>query len=169
MTQELSELRQKIIEGQISEALDLIDEMDGMSKKALLDAIQTFLERMLTHLIKNDIEQRMTNSWAASIRDFLLQIYKRNLRDRQAWYLSGTDWAERLDEGYEVALADASGEALGGILTPFAISEKVNKAQVLAHAQAMLNILYVLPAKALPNAINEYLVRLPGGEMWAKK
>jgi hypothetical protein len=72
MTQELIDLRASILEGRYEDALAIVDELEGMSKKAILRAIKSFVVRMLIQLIKNQVEQRLTNSWAASIRDCLL-------------------------------------------------------------------------------------------------
>ena len=63
MTQELIDLRTSILEGRYAEALAIVDELEGMSKQAILRNIESFLVRMLVHLIKNQIEQRLSNSW----------------------------------------------------------------------------------------------------------
>ena len=80
MTQELIDLRNCILAGRYEEALQLVDELEGMSRKAILQAIESFLVRLLVHLIKNQVEQRLTNSWAASIRDSVLKIQSLNLK-----------------------------------------------------------------------------------------
>jgi hypothetical protein len=79
MTQELIDLRASILEGRYEDALVIVDELEGMSKKAILRAIKPFIVRMLIHLIKNQVEQRLTNSWPASIRDSLLEIQEKNV------------------------------------------------------------------------------------------
>lgn len=169
MTQELHDLRQTILEGRTADALFLLDALEDMSRKAILDAIQTFLERMVMHLIKNHIEQRMTNSWASSIRGSLVQIGRRNQRDHQSWYIRRGEWSERLEEAYEVAIADASVEAPGGMLTPFDIQEQVDRTAVLSISEEFVNVFYDVPARLLPAAINDHLSRLPGGDAWRHK
>ena len=67
MVQELSDLRQSIVEGRYQDALEIVDELEGMSKQAILRNIESFLVHLLIHLIKNQLEKRLTNSWAASI------------------------------------------------------------------------------------------------------
>ncbi|WP_277876811.1 MULTISPECIES: hypothetical protein [Cyanophyceae] len=42
MTQELTDLRNYILEGRYDDALSLLDELDGMSKKATLRAIKNW-------------------------------------------------------------------------------------------------------------------------------
>ena len=63
MTQELIDLRASILEGRYTDALAIVDELEGMSKQAILRNIESFINRMLIHLIKNQVEQRLTNSW----------------------------------------------------------------------------------------------------------
>jgi hypothetical protein len=55
MTQELIDLRNSILEQRYSDALSLVDELEGMSKKAILRQIKAFLNVLLIHLIKNAI------------------------------------------------------------------------------------------------------------------
>ena len=74
MTQELIDLRNSIVEQRYSDALAIVDELEGMSKKAILRQIKSFLKVLLIHLIKNKIEKRLTNSWVASIRNSLIEI-----------------------------------------------------------------------------------------------
>jgi hypothetical protein len=68
MTQELIDLRNSILEGRYADALAIVDELEGMSKQAILRNIQSYLNILLIHLIKNQVEQRLTGSWASSIR-----------------------------------------------------------------------------------------------------
>jgi hypothetical protein len=63
MTQELIDLRTSILERRYADALAIVDELEGMSKQAILRNIESCLVRVLIHLIKNQIEQRLSNSW----------------------------------------------------------------------------------------------------------
>ncbi|NEP58844.1 MAG: DUF29 domain-containing protein, partial [Symploca sp. SIO2G7] len=78
MTQELLDLKLSILEGRYEDALELVDELEQMSKQAILRNIESFLIRLMVHLIKNQVEQRLTNSWVASISDSILRIQKLN-------------------------------------------------------------------------------------------
>ena len=55
MTQELMDLRNSILEQRLEDALAIVDELEGMSKQAILRNIESFLVRMLIHLIKYQI------------------------------------------------------------------------------------------------------------------
>ena len=83
MTQELSDIRASILSGRYADALALVDELEGMSKQAILRNIESFVVRLLIHLIKNQFEQRLNNSWAASIRLSIREIKKLNLQDNK--------------------------------------------------------------------------------------
>ena len=76
MTQELIDLRNSILQGNYAGALAIIDELEGISKQAILRNIESCLKILLIHLIKNQIEQRLTNSWIASIRNSIREIQK---------------------------------------------------------------------------------------------
>ena len=167
MTQELADLRLNILEGRYLDALAIVDELEGMGRKGILRNIKSFLIRMLIHLIKNQIETRMTNSWAASIRDSVLEIQDLNLQDNQtSHYLKQEEWETLLEECLSRAISTASVEVREGAYTPFQLKKLVNGAQILQIARELLNLTYQYSASDLPDIINEYLSELPGGEDW---
>jgi len=55
MTEELMDLRTSILEGRYMDALAIVDELEVISKQAVLRNIESFLIRMLIHLIKNQV------------------------------------------------------------------------------------------------------------------
>jgi hypothetical protein len=167
MTQELIDLRASILEGRYEDALALVDELEGMSKKAILRAIKSFVVRMLIHLIKNQVEQRLTNSWSASIRDSLLEIQDLNLKENKtSYYIKLDEWQPLLDSVLEAAIRTASVEVQGGAYTPFQLSEIVDRTQVVEIGQTLLTLTYEHSAELLPVIIDEKLAQLPGGEDW---
>ena len=167
MTQELIDLRNSILEGRYDDALALVDELEGMSKQAVLRNIKSFVVRMIIHLIKNQIEQRLTNSWVASISDSLLQIKDLNLKDNKtSYYVKPDEWEPRLEEAIAAAIRPASIEVLNGRLKPSQLSERLDKTQLIAAAQQLLALTYEYSASTLPDIIDEYLIQLPGGQEW---
>lgn len=86
MTQELIDLRNSILEQRYSDALAIVDELEGMSKQAIIRNILSFVNILLIHLIKNHIEQRLTNSWATSIRNSIMEIKRLNLKENKKSY-----------------------------------------------------------------------------------
>ncbi|MEH2315021.1 MAG: hypothetical protein V7K35_27270 [Nostoc sp.] len=51
-----------------------------MSRKSYIRKIRSFLIRLIIHLIRNKVEQRLTNSWVASIKGSILEIQDLNLK-----------------------------------------------------------------------------------------
>lgn len=128
MPQELIDLRTSILEGRYDDALVIIDELEGMSRQATLRTIESFLVRLLVHLIKNQIEQRLTNSWIASISDSIVQISKLNIKDNKtSYYIKLDDWQPYLEEAVERAICPASVEIINGNLKPKQVSDRVDR------------------------------------------
>lgn len=171
MAQELIDLRTSILEGRYSDALAIVDELEGMSKQAILRTIQSHLVILLIHLIKNQIEQRLTGSWANSIRNSIREIKKLNLKDNKtSYYINEDEWENLIEEEVlENAIADASEEVLEGKYTRSQLSEMLDKEQLMKVAEELLVLTYCHPAKRLPELIEEILIDLPGGEDWINR
>mgnify|MGYP001593534565 CR=1 FL=1 len=78
--EELLELRQYIEQQQYTEALDLIAEMEEMSREDKIHKIYSFAEILLLHCIKQAAEQRTTRSWELSMRNAARHIARVNTR-----------------------------------------------------------------------------------------
>jgi hypothetical protein len=167
MTQELTELRNSIIAGRYQDALEIIDELEGMSKQDILRKIESFLIRLLIHLLKNQLEQRLTNSWAASLRSSVLEIQRLNLKDNKTtYYVKQNDWITLLEDVIEIAIRDASIEVFNGEYNSFQITDLVKRNELIILAQNLLNLTYDYSRKELPAVIDNYLIQLPGGKDW---
>lgn len=166
-TQELIDLRNCIMEGRHHDALAIIDELDAMSKKDIILKIESYLIVLLVHLIKNQVEGRLTNSWAASIRNSIRGIKKLNLQgNKTAFYIKEDEWEEMLEEAIELALDEASVEVENGAYSPFQLEEMVDKNSVMATANSFLALTYSYSSKDLLAVIKDNLTLLPGGEDW---
>jgi hypothetical protein len=167
MTQELIDLRTSILEGRYEDALSLVDELEWMSKQGILLNIQSFVLRLILHLIKNHVEQRLTNSWAASISDSLRKIQKLNLkRNKTSYYIKPDEWDEILEEEFESAIDAASVEVHQGAYSPFQLSDMIDKSEIFLTAKNLLNLTYQHSSKTLPGIVKENLALLPGGQDW---
>lgn len=171
MTQELIDLKNSILEGRYADALAIVDELEGMSKQAILRNIQSYLNILLIHLIKNQIEQRLTGSWASSIRNSIREIKKLNTKDNKtSYYINLDEWEDLLEEEIiEGAIADASEEVLNGAYSQFQLSELVDRTQVIQTALRLLALPYSHSAKELPAGVAKILIELPGGEDWINR
>ncbi|MEH2275978.1 MAG: DUF29 family protein [Nostoc sp.] len=167
MTQELIDLRTCIQEGRYADALVIIDELEGISQQAILRNIEAYLRILLIHLIKNQVEQRLTNSWVASVRNSLIEIKKLNLKDnKKSYYINLNEWDTYLEDEIEVAVPDASVEVLNGIYNEFQLPEMVDRNQIIQTALKFLALTYSYSVKELPAVVAETLTQLSGGEDW---
>ena len=167
MTQELIDLRNSIVEQRYTDALAIVDELEGMSKQAILRNIESFSVRLMIHLIKNQIEQRLINSWAASIESSILEIKKLNLKEnKKSYYLNIDEWVEILEDSIESAIRPASLEIMNGKLQRQQISQMLNKSQLILTATELINLTYNYQIRELPDIIDDYLGNLTGGEDW---
>ncbi|MEH2377137.1 DUF29 family protein [Nostoc sp.] len=168
MTQELIDLKKSILEGRYADALVIVDELEGMSKQAILRNIQAYLNILLIHLIKNQVEQRLTGSWAASIRNSIREIKKLNIKDNKtSYYINLNEWESLMEEEViEDAIADASDEVMNGAYNQFQLAEMIDINQIIQTALKFLALTYSYSAKELPTVVAENLIQLPGGEDW---
>jgi len=167
MIQELVDLKKSILNGRYEEALAIVDELEGMSKQAIIRNIETFLVRLLIHLIKNQVEQRLINSWVASIVDSIRQIKKLNLKDNKtSYYIKQDEWIEFLQDAFEGAIAPASTEIEQGKYNPIKLKQLINKDEVIQAAQSFLDLTYLYSSEELPDIIYQKLALLPGGDEW---
>ncbi|MEA5618083.1 DUF29 family protein [Cronbergia sp. UHCC 0137] len=168
MTQELIDLRNSILEQRYADALAIVDELEGMSKKAILRQIKSFLKILLIHLIKNQVEQRLTNSWIASIRNAILEIQDINLKEnKKSYHINQEEWKTFLEESViEAAIADASLEVLNGKYNQFQLADIIDRTELIQTALQFLLLTYIYSAKELPKVVAETLTQLPGGDDW---
>jgi hypothetical protein len=112
---ELLQLRDHLEHGRYAEALILIGEMDEMSRDDKIQKIESFLQVLLVHLIKQRVEHRSTRSWEVSLRNAADAIRRTNTRRRAGGrYLDEQELAEAIDEIVPSALRQASLEAFEG-------------------------------------------------------
>ena len=113
--EELLELKTLLIEGNISDALVLVEEMTEMSKDDKINKIYSYGVILLLHLIKQQAEKRTTRSWNISIRNAVRQINRTNKRRKaNGYYLTSSELKDTLLEAYDSALDGASLEAFEG-------------------------------------------------------
>ena len=167
MTQELTNLRNSILEERYADALAMVDELEAMSRQATVRQIEFFISRLLIGLIKNQVEQRLTNAWVASISDAIRQIKKLNTREtRTDYYIKKDEWEPLIEDEFEAAIDAASAETMDGIYPPFQLAKMIDKTQLIFLTKNFLFLIYDYPVKELPALVKENLVQLVGGEQW---
>jgi len=133
--EELITLKQLLHEGKVTEALELVEELEEMSKSDKLNKIFSYGIILLLHLIKQSAENRSTKSWETSIFNAVKQIQRTNQRHKvKGTYLTEEELAETLQDAYESALRKASVEAFEGRYEVDEIAQMVDKEIILANA-----------------------------------
>ena len=138
--EEILTLKQLLYQGNIPKALELVEELEEMSKSDKINKIFSYGVILLLHLIKENAENRTTKSWQVSIRNCVKQIKRTNQRRKnKGKYLTEDELQETLEDAYESALDRASLEAFGGIYEAEKLGEMVNQKQIIELALNLLN------------------------------
>lgn len=139
--EELIELRELLKRGNISSALLMIDEMEEMSKKDILNKIRSYGIILLLYLIKQEIEKRTTRSWDVSIRNAILEIQNLNARPKsKGTYLDDSELCESLESAYRQAINQASLEINEGQYDSSELQQMVNKQDICNRAMEALSV-----------------------------
>ena len=113
--EELFELKDLLLAGNIDDALLLVEELTEMSKDDRLNKIFSFSIILLLNLIKQQAEKRSTSSWEVSIANSVRQIQRTDKRRKTGGnYLNPVELRETLEDAYNSALRQASLEAFRG-------------------------------------------------------
>ncbi len=136
---EIEELRKKIEARDYIGALQIIDEIDEMSKEDKLNKIYSYMVILLLHLIKQQAEERTTSSWDRSIFNSVDNINRTNKRRKSGGYYATRDvLKEIINEAYPRAIKEASFEAFEGKLTVDRLKEKVDRDVIESKAFSLL-------------------------------
>jgi Domain of unknown function DUF29 len=137
--EELVELRRYIEQQRYAEALDLIAEMEEMSREDKINKIYSFAEILLLHLIKQEAEKRTTRSWDLTIRNAVRQIARVNTRRKSGGtYLEEAELREIIADVYQPALERASLETFEGRYDDQELSQQVERGAIEQKALTMI-------------------------------
>jgi len=137
--EELVELRRYIEQQRYAEALDLIAEMEEMSREDKINKIYSFAEILLLHLIKQEAEKRTTRSWDLTIRNTVRQITRVNKRRISGGtYVEEAELREIIADVYQPALERASLETFEGRYDDQELSQRVGRGAIEQKALTMI-------------------------------
>ncbi len=137
--EELLELKTHINRGNYAEALNLIGEMEEMSRDDKISKIFSYAEILLIHLIKKHAEKRTTRSWEASVRNSVYRInYINKRRKAGGYYLRENELEEVISDAWEMALLRASFEAFEGRFDETELGRQVDAEKVGAEAMRLI-------------------------------
>jgi 6-pyruvoyl-tetrahydropterin synthase len=113
--EELLILRQYIEEKQYDQALELVAELEEMSKEDKLNKIFSYAVILLLHLVKQEAEKRTTRSWDFSIYNSIKEIKKINKRRKSGgYYATEEELKEIIIDAFDTAIRKASLEVFEG-------------------------------------------------------
>ena len=139
--EELLELREMVLAGNLDSALALIDELEEMSEEDKINKIYSYCIVLLVHIIKQQAENRTTHSWDVSIRNAVAGIERTNKRRKSGgYYLKNTELAKLLQDAFNQALDNASLEAFGGVYSGNELGTMVDQSSVLKIANSLTSI-----------------------------
>ncbi|MBD2395351.1 DUF29 family protein [Cyanobacterium aponinum FACHB-4101] len=125
--EELLALRQYIEEKNYDRALELVAELEEMSKEDKLNKIFSYAVILLLHLIKQQAEKRTTRSWDFSIYNSIKEIKRINKRRKSGgYYATEEELKEILADAFDTAIRKASLEAFEGKYNPEELMLKID-------------------------------------------
>ncbi len=137
--EELLELKELLVGGNISDALLLVEEMTEMSKDDKLNKIFSFAKILLLHLIKQMAENRTTRSWDLSIKNSVREIQRTNQRRKASGtYCEPSELREAFEDAYDIALDAASRETFEGRYESEELNKMVDCAAVIDKAMGLI-------------------------------
>ncbi|MBD1925225.1 DUF29 family protein [Trichocoleus sp. FACHB-90] len=137
--EELLDLKDLLLRGDIKGSLAIVEELEEMSKNDLIDNIRSYAVILLLHLIKQQAENRTARSWEVSIRNSVREIQRKNKRRKVGgYYLTPEELLETLEEAYLNAIDEASLEVEEGLYEPEELEQLINKEEILNGALALI-------------------------------
>ena len=154
--EELITLRKYIEEKDYIKALELVGELEEMSKEDKLNKIYSYAVILLVHLIKQQAEQRTTRSWDVSINNSVREIKRTNKRrnavlgvspmsdcDKKrrksgGYYAREEELIETIDEAFEAAIERAALEAFEGRHDSHELNQMIDAEEVKKSALTLI-------------------------------
>lgn len=125
--EELLTLRQYIEERNYDQALELVAELEEMSKEDKISKIFSYAVILLLHLIKQQAEQRTTRSWDFSIYNSSKEIKKINKRRKSGgYYASEEELQEIINDAFDTAIRKAALEVFEGKYSPDELNARID-------------------------------------------
>ena len=137
--EELLDLKKLLLKGDIKGSLAIVEDLEEMGRKAIVDKIRSYSIILLLHLIKQQAENRTTRSWDVSIRNSSREIINTNKRRKAGgYYLSKAELEEILVIAYPNAIDSASLEVAEGRYEPEELAAMIHQEAIITSALAKI-------------------------------
>lgn len=151
--QEILDLKEKLYQGDFQGAIAICDELETMGRQDKINTLESFLVVLIVHLIKIQVENRITASWIESIRNSLLEIQDRNKLGKKSHYIKRGCWLESYENKLYRAIIKASKEVLQGIEID-QLEAKIHYPELKTETLDLLDLTYYLTERELVNKIS---------------
>jgi hypothetical protein len=139
--EELLTLRQYIEERNYDQALELVAELEEMSKEDKISKIFSYAVILLLHLIKQQAEQRTTRSWDFSIYNASKEIKKINKRRKSGgYYASEEELQEIINDAFDTAIRKAALEVLEGKYSSDELNARIDCVSITRDALKLMQL-----------------------------
>ena len=139
--EEILELKDCLLNQKYDRAFDIVEDLEAMGRQDKINNLESFLVILLIHVIKIQVEKRVTRSWKNSISNSLLAIQKRNRLGKKSHYIKQHNWDEYILECQFEAVLGAAKECFEGI--DYQELEKlVDFEQLMIVGQELLTLTY---------------------------
>ncbi len=139
--EELLQLKNYLLAKNYEAAIAIVDELETMSRQDKINTLESYLTVLLIHLIKIQVEKRVTKSWLVSIRNSIYEIKRRNRLGRKSHYIKLGEWLEHFDEVISEAIVDAASEIFEGIEVK-ELRDRINFAELQKQTWELLELTY---------------------------
>jgi hypothetical protein len=113
--EEILELKDCLLNQQYDRAFAIVEDLEAMGRQDKINNLESFLVILLIHLIKIQVEKRVTRSWRNSISNSLLAIQKRNRLGKKSHYVKLDEWDEHILNCQLEAILCAAKEVFEGM------------------------------------------------------
>jgi hypothetical protein len=113
--EEILELKKCLLNHEYDRAHAIVEELEAMGRQDKINNLESFLVILLIHLIKIQVEKRVTRSWRNFISNSLLAIQKRNKLGKKSHYIKPNEWEEHILICQFEAILAAAKEVFEGI------------------------------------------------------
>jgi hypothetical protein len=137
--EEILELKKLLLKGDIQGSLTLVEDLEEMGRKDIINNIRSYAIILLIHIIKQQAENRTTRSWDVSIRNSVLEIKDLNERPKsKGFYLNTEELYRILEKAYPQAINKASLEVEEGLYDSRELEQRVNKSEIIDQGMALI-------------------------------
>jgi hypothetical protein len=152
--EEILELKKCLLNQKYDQALVIVEELEEMGRQDKINNLESFLVILLIHLIKIQVEKRVTRSWRTSIGNSLLAIQKRNKLGKNSHYIKQVEWTEHILDCQFEALLTAAKEIFEGI--DYQQLEKlVNFSEIIAISRELVDLTYSQEKREIIDIVNQ--------------